>query len=311
MTGRPSVAITGATSFTAPFLARAFTRARFRVVAACPRAAYTGRKGRIGREVAAVAHVRHGVSSSDGGLAAWARELRPEIWIHHHHPMGGFRSPDYDLAAARPASIDPLPELVDALAKGGCRGIVLSGSYFEPGEGGPAAALAPTPYARSKSEVWDALREIGRRSGVRVAKVVVPNVIGPGEDETRLVPALLAAARERRAFELRAPGSVSDQLPADALAEVYVEAAQALLAGEAQVRRPAGRAETVEALASRVCVELVEQHLGAPAPEVREAKRRDPAVERRNPEREVRACDWPAFWAGYARWIGQGFSTGC
>lgn len=143
---RPRVALTGATSASGPWIARALARRGFAVHASCPRprGAYTGR-----RRVRLVlleehAHVDLGVRAEAGELVAWLRELRPEICVLHHHPMQGFRSPAYDLSLARRVALEPLPELAKALHEGGARGVVFSGSYFEPGEG----ELRPRPPPR-------------------------------------------------------------------------------------------------------------------------------------------------------------------
>ncbi len=296
------VALSGATSASGPWIARALVQRGFSVHASCPRPreAYAGRRRARLALVEGCARVAFGVRAEAGDLARWLRELRPALFVHHHHPMEGFRSPGYDLARAREIALRPLPELVKALREGGARGVLFSGSYFEPGEGGTAPDAAATPYARSKRETWEALRALAAEHGLALSKVVVPHAIAPLESEERLVPGLLRAARRGEPFLLRAPDSLADTLPAPALAESYAEAALALLAGRASLRRPSGRVEAARDFAGRVLRELAVAELGLSPCRLELARPAGPAPAFQNPERERQRLDWPAFWRSYA-----------
>jgi nucleoside-diphosphate-sugar epimerase len=298
----PRVALSGASSASGPWIARALAQRGFSVHASCPRPreAYAGRRRARLALLEGCARVDFGVRAEAGDLARWLRELRPALLVHHHHPMEGFRSPDYDLLRAREIALRPLPELAKALRQAGARGVVFSGSYFEPGEGGSSPADPATPYARSKRETWQALCGLAAEHGLGLAKVVIPNAIAPLEAEERLIPSLLRAARRGEAFAVRAPESRADFLPAPALAECYAEAALALLAGRAGVRRPSGWVGPARDFAGRVLRELAVAELGLSPCRLELARPAGPAAAFRNPERERRPVDWPAFWRAYA-----------
>ena len=299
----PVVAISGASSFTALWIARALRANGWHVHALCHRHedAYAGLRAlRIGllRECS---EVHFDLCAEDGGLARWVRRHRPDVWIHHHHWMEAFRSSDYDSARAREVGLDPLPELVAALAHERVAGVIYSGTFFEPGEGGNPPATPATPYARSKQEVWEALASQAGATGLGVSKIVIPNPIGPLENEDRLVPSLVRSSLQGAPFALGAPDSVSDYLPVDVLARVYVTTARELLAGRALIRRPSGLIATARDWTQTVARDLIKTRLGLDPCPLTEAS--GPASSFRNPDTERESIDWERVWDDYARWI--------
>jgi nucleoside-diphosphate-sugar epimerase len=298
----PRIALSGATSATAPWIARALARRGWSVHASCPRPreAYDARRRARLALLEPHARVHFGVRAEGDGLAAWLRELRPAVLVLHHHPMRGYRSPAYDLGLARRIAVEPLPGLAKALRDGGARGVAFSGSYFEPGEGGAPPGSPVSPYARSKREAWEALRALCPEHGLAAGKVVVPNAVAPLEAGDRLVPSLLRAARAGEPFLLRAPDSLADFLPAPALGECHAELCEALLAGRPAVLRPSGWVASAREFAARALRELAVGELGLPPCPLEPAAPAGPAAAFRNPERERRPLDWSAFWRCYA-----------
>ena len=330
---RPRVALSAASSFTGCWIARAFHESGWNVLPVCsqPEAAYSGlRLARI-RFLQRFVPVHFGCEAADRRLAAWIRQHRPHVWIHHHHFMENFRSSDYDLGRALRNGLEPLPGILDAVASGGGVGVVYSGSYFEPGELGQIwQAAAPTPYALSKHMVWDALRQGCESSGLRIAKIVIPNPVGPLENEDRLIPCMIRQAECGAALHLRAPGQFVDNLAIEDLAAEYVLAAARILsvpvgvpalAGElrkdglkpellrvsstgAEYIRPSGRISTTLDWVQFAAAELLEKRLGLP-PCTIECDR--PADRTLVPaEAAMDATDWPKAWDRYAAWLRRG-----
>lgn len=241
------------------------------------------------------------------GLSHWVARQNLDLWVHHHHPMDRFRSPDYDVAAARAASLIPLPALMRALAGAGVRGLIYSGTYFEPREGGHDEGGSVTPYARLKHEVSLALSGYCAEYQLKFAKVVIPAPAGALENEDRLTPQLILAASRRQPLSLRSPDSVMDALPGEALAKVYLRAAERLDAlessGEALVFRPSGKvlsaiewAEQVRAtILSRL--NLADSLLLQCPP----ASQRPEPARFRNPADQEVEVDWDLFADAYAR----------
>ncbi len=300
----PAVAITGASSFTALWIARALHADGWKVHALCHRAAaeHSGLHALRLRLLRECSEVHFGLSAENGDLARWVLRERPLLWIHHHHWMEAFRSPAYDVARARAVGLVPLPDLVAALARQQAAGILYSGSFFEPGEGDNSAAAPATPYARSKREVWDALTRHAGDAGLPLSKVVIPNPVGPLENDDRLVPSLIRSSLNRAPFVLGAPDAISDYLPVSVLARIYVAVARDLLAGRSQIRRPSGQVATTGEWGRSVCRELIGDALGLEPCPLTEASR-GPATCFRNPDREREPIDWKSVWSDYAAWI--------
>lgn len=287
-----SVAVSGASSFTGLCIAAAFHNAGWRVfpLLTRPLARYDGVAA---RRIARLPEPVVAGPVEAGGFAAWIRTARPRLWVHHHHHMAGFRAPDYDGARADAIGLAPLDALLDALAVSSCRGIIHSGTVFE---------AQASPYAVSKARVWSAIRDGSARRGLPVAKVVIPNPVGPLENDDRLTPVIVARARRGLPVEVPQPAAVADYLPGDVLARRYVAVAERMLAGERDiVARPSGRAMSVLDWIAEVNLELIAQRLGLTpiAPRVSGASEDAPCL--RNPAAEAEQVDWRAFWDGYAR----------
>ena len=145
-------------------------------------------------------------------------------------------------------------------------GVIYSGTYFEQGEGGQVwQRTAATPYARSKALIWDALRRGCESRGLRPGKVVIPNPVGPLENDDRLIPCMIRHAEARTALQLQAPGQLVDHVPIDDLAADYIRlATQLLTSSEQAIVRPSGRISTTLDWVQFAGRELLEKRLGLP-----------------------------------------------
>ena len=198
-------------------------------------------------------------------MAKWIREHRPAIWIHHHHFMENFRSPQYDVEKARAVGLTPLPEIVSSLKNSGCRGVIFSGSYFEPGEGGQSLDAPVTPYSQSKRWVWEKLTELCQPQSLPLSKVVIPNPIGPFENDDRLIPIMIRNARTRETLTLSSPEALGDNLSVFDLADQYVRVAKEMLEGKGAIVRPSGWVATTRDFVAGINEALVEKELGLTA----------------------------------------------
>lgn len=306
---QPRVALTGASSYTGACVAEALARAGARVFALCHRAlsSYQGVKAlRLKRVVNAGATLVGELSAEDGRLAAWVRTERLDVWLHHHHFMEDFRARDYRLETAEQVALLPLPALFDGLTSAGVRHVIHSGTYFEPGEGGPLRTSPATPYAEHKARTFRAVEEGCRERGLALTKIVIPAPIGALENEDRLTPQVIRAAERGEPFSLGSPGTVMDVIPGEVLAEVYVRAALAELSGlsaPVRVLRPSGWVVTVQAWIDWVR-EQVLTPLGLESRFQLDVKPRASwaaDVHFENPVAERLVIDWPEVGARYAR----------
>jgi UDP-glucose 4-epimerase len=301
------VAITGVSSYSGACIARAFAQAGYRTtgILSASRTSYGGRKRlrlesleEFGVTLAAE------LPAQGGKMSAWLRRQKFELWVHHHHPMEQFRSQDYDVAAASKVALDPLLDLASAWTDAHVSAVLYSGTYFEPGEGGQSAQASGTPYARLKAQVAERLFELAEERGISRGKIVIPSPIGALENEDRLTPQLLLAALRGEPFLIRSPNSVFDNIPGEALATVYVEAAAKLLSSEEpteRIDRPSGSVVTAAEWAAWVD-EHIAQRLGKKLLfRVPEPSERPAATSFQNPESERIAVDWRAVGAAYAQ----------
>lgn len=254
-----------------------------------------------------------GIRAEDGSMAQWVRNHRPKYWIHHFHHMEAFRSPEYDVKKSLEVGLDPLELLVRQLAEGGCRGVIHSGSYFEPGEGSQSISAKVTPYAETKRQIWLTLKELVDRSRIPLAKVVIPNPIGAGENLDRLIPLMIKKAVAGGELELKTPHGTADNLPVTLLAEVYEMAIQdfASAGEEASLLpvfyRPSVGAMTQVEFAQMINRDLVQKCLGLAEVKISlVAQDSTPAFPYSNASELRMRVQWEQFWKDYAAQLKQG-----
>jgi nucleoside-diphosphate-sugar epimerase len=244
------------------------------------------------------------VRAEDGSMVKWIETHRPQIWIHHHHFMTDFRSPQYDLDRANQVAIKPLPALIKALAASDCRGLIFSGSYFEPGEGGQINEQQVTPYGRNKAQTWHELARECATHELYLSKVVIPNPVGPFENEDRLTPVMLRKATHHELLDVRSPNSVSDNIPASSLAQTYLQVAEDLFAqGLASIVRPSGWIMTVREWVELINGQLLVASLGRAPCEVQWGSNEAPKTEYRNRDVIAEMPSPNAFCTDYAKWL--------
>lgn len=305
-TDTPRIAVTGASSCTGFWIATSLVEAGYEVHALCarPAAAYRGRRRILLDRLARRMPIHFDLKAGAGAFPRWIREHRPDVWVNHHHPMKDFRKASYDLEDARAQAVAPLDDLLAALAEYEATGVVFTGSYFEPGEGGPEAPKRRTPYAHSKREAWNAIQVGCKTHGLLASKIVVPNAIGPLEAPERLIPALVHASRKGVDFRLASPRSSADSLPVRTLGQSYAQTVAALLEGRCGIRRPSGHTSQVAAWVETILRELVRDRLElTPCTIVTAAEGTAPALRFTNPAEERSPVDWADFWDHYAEWL--------
>lgn len=296
------VALSGGTSFTALWITHELINQGHTVSVLCQNSLkdYSGIKKKRLAQLPLEARQFGSIHAEKGELAAWIQTHRPDFFIFHHHHMTDFRSPTYDYDKAMEVSSRPLGDLVKALKDAGTRGVIYSGTYFEPGEGGQRDNSQVTPYAKSKKIVWEKLQSLCSEAEISLSKIVIPNPIGPLENEDRLIPTLIKNAHLGLEFVSRSPQSVGDHLPARALAEVYGEAIGLLEKNQARIFRPSGKISTVREFIELTQSELIRERLHLKPCSVKFSQDDKSPVTYQNPRSESRSIDWAKFWDFYA-----------
>jgi UDP-glucose 4-epimerase len=234
----PRIVITGASSFTALWIAEALKRAGFSVDGLCSRYEehYADLQlARINR-FRTFGTVHFGLNAGSDEVIHWVRKNKPTVWIHHHHFMQNFRSKEYNIRRAYSECVEPIPELVAELVDVKCRGIIFSGTSIEPGEL-KIENTSPTPYAQSKKQVWDALLSSVSEMDILLSKVVIPNPIGPLENGDRLIPRMIFKSFVKEKLDLIS-GNGLENISVFRLAEEYVRAVKSLLLNKSEYIRP-------------------------------------------------------------------------
>lgn len=150
-----------------------------------------------------------------------ASESRWDLLCHHAAEVREYRRSDFDVVAAVASNVRNAPEILDRLTVQGCRGVVLTGTFFEGGEGAGSDGI-PTvsPYGLSKFLTAEIFRFYLRERALRMGKFVVPNPFGPYE-ERRFTAYLMEKWFANQTATVRTPDYVRDNIHVSLLAKAY------------------------------------------------------------------------------------------
>ena len=252
------ILLTGASSFTGLWFARALHAASHDVVAPLRRPREDYRGDVRAKRVAQLDQVAECSLVSVFGDEAFLDLCRSGTWdllCHHAAEVGDYRSPSFDVAGALAANTRNFPDVLKAMF--GLRGVVLTGSVFEANEGAGTAPLrAFSPYGLSKALTADLVRFCCELAGIPLGKFVIPNPFGPFE-EPRLCAYLIRQWQAGQAAEVRTAAYVRDNIHVDLLASAYAAFAERVSVGSGFIRaNPSGYVETQGAFAERFAREI-------------------------------------------------------
>jgi UDP-glucose 4-epimerase len=249
-----NILLTGASSFTGYWFAKALSEAGHRVVAPlrAARADYVeGIRAERVHRLAAIAEIVDAapfggdrfLSVAGGGF---------DVLCHHAAQVGGYRSPDFDIARALAENTANLRSVLQALARGGLSNVVLTGSVFEQNEGaGEPPLVAFSPYGLSKGLTAEVVRHRCREFGIRYGKFVIPNPFGALE-EPRFCAYLIRSWKKGEVAQVNTPNYVRDNVHVSLLAGAYAKFVGELVGGKGRDKlNPSGYVETQGAFAER------------------------------------------------------------
>ncbi len=256
-----NILLTGASSFTGLWFAKALTRAGHRVAAPLRRARadYEGlRRDRV-ETVGEFAELIENCSFGSERFLELARSDHWDALCHHAAEVGDYRSPDFSIDGALGANTHNLRTVIETMRARGLKAVILTGSVFEEGEGAGTAPLAAfSPYGLSKGLTAAVMRHYCREVGARFAKFVIPNPFGPFE-EPRFCSYLVRTWKAGETASVKTPAYIRDNIHVDLLAAAYgrfVDKALAAPAGAQLQLNPSQYAETQGAFATRFQREL-------------------------------------------------------
>jgi nucleoside-diphosphate-sugar epimerase len=301
---------TGASSFTGAWFIKALAEQGANIVAVTRRPASSYEGIAALRLAMARDHARvidECAFGSSKFLKAIAAHGPFDVICLHAAGAAGHRDPGFDPLAAFEANCRDIGRVFATLAEDRPPTILATGSVFEADEGaGSPPAGAVGAYGLSKTITWQVMRFHAERSGLALAKFVIPHPIGPLE-KPGLTSGLARAWLEGRVPMVRQPHLVRDVVPVDRLAICYSRFAAAIARG-APCRRlaPSGWIETTHDFAARFAAAM-RQRLGIPCPFTSALPPTDniEPVVRCNTDPVDRLCpEWSeaVFWDRLAHW---------
>src|SRR6185295_14407255 len=94
-----------------------------------------------------------------------------------------YKSPDFNVCAAVAKNTRRIQNVLKLLPANSAAAFLLTGSFFEGGEGAGSEALPHfSPYGLSKALTVDVCTYYCKILGVRIGKFVIPNPFGPWEE---------------------------------------------------------------------------------------------------------------------------------
>jgi UDP-glucose 4-epimerase len=252
--------LTGVSSFTGCWFASALAEAGWDVLCTCRQRldAYAG------MDVRRLAQARHAgcelvgeTAFGDARFLDLVARQRFDLLCHHGVEVGDFRRDGFDPIGVLSAATLHADRVLQLLARGGARAVIVTGSMFEPEEGGSSDhSPAVNAYGVAKRLIWEELRHGARRHGLVAARFVVPHPFGP-LDKPGLVDHLLRAWRAGQAASIDHPHLVRDFIHVDFLSAVYAAFCGELLRGRAaRSLAPSGCVGTILAQARRLSAEM-------------------------------------------------------
>ena len=265
------ILLTGSSSFTGMWFARALADAGHEVVTTMTRSepdAYEDalRRERIFDVLSRASKVRWSLSFGESSFIELAGDSF-DVLCHHGADVTGYKSPDFDVHRAVATNTRQLKTVIEAFQRGGGQAVVHTGSVFEGGEGAGSEGLPHfSPYGLSKALTAEVLRYECGRAGIPLGKLVITNPFGPLE-EPRFTTYLMRTWLAGETPTVRTPDYVRDNIHVQLLAQAYAQFVGASVTAPEPFTRicPSGYIESQGSFAQRFARE-VGQRLGIETP---------------------------------------------
>jgi UDP-glucose 4-epimerase len=208
----------------------------------------------------------YGCSFGDESFLALVGEGGWDLLCHHAADVTNYRSPDFDTVGAVANNTRNLPAVLEVLKDVGCMRVLLTGTFFEGGEGAGSQGLPDlSPYGLSKALTAQMFRFYCAQASLSLGKFVIPNPFGP-EEEPRFTAYLIKSWVTGGTPACSSPAYIRDNIHVSLLAKAYVRFAEDLpvVPGFTKIN-PSGYAESQGAFTLRVAQEM-RPRLNLPCP---------------------------------------------
>lgn len=218
------VLLTGATSFTGAYIARALLDQGFSVLAPLQSSLsdYTDLK-RERLDLIPEAIFSESTDLNSSKFLSCIEENKPDIFINHAFDTYNYRSPDYDVHSALKNSTGNISQIIKTLKDNNCKLFIHSGSSFEPGG---YSQYGVSPYGVAKKMAWDLIAFYCQMTSLPCLKIYIPNPYGYLENTDRLLPILKQKIEAKETFILSSPYTIRNNIKVESLSGYYVQAAQ-------------------------------------------------------------------------------------
>lgn len=249
------VLLTGASSFTGYWFARALQAKGVHVVAPLRSAAGSyaeGPRAERVRRLRAVAEIVEAAPFGSNRFLEAANAGGYDLLCHHAARVGDYRSPEFDIPGALAENTANLRTVLKLMERRGLRGVVLTGSMFEQNEGaGERPLVAFSAYGLSKGFTAAVVGHRCREFGLAYGKFVIPTPFGPLE-EPRFCAYLIRSWKKGEIARVHTPSYVRDNIHVSLLADAYAKFVGEMGVGKARDKlSPSGYVETQGAFAER------------------------------------------------------------
>ncbi|WP_419909999.1 NAD-dependent epimerase/dehydratase family protein [Hoeflea sp.] len=251
--------LTGASSFTGYWFARALADAGHTVIAPLLGTVkgYTGVRGERVKSLAEFAEVVEECPFGSDAFRDAIEGLQVDLLCHHAALVTGYRDPGFDILNALSNNTERFDEVLNWLEADKFKGVLLTGSVFEQDEGaGDAPRDAFSTYGMSKTLTSQLVAYICRSSGVPFHKFVIPNPFGPYE-ERKFTSYLVQTWQRGETASVKTPDYVRDNIHVDLLALAYARFVSEIGNGTAKTKiNPSGYVSTQADFARRFSSEI-------------------------------------------------------
>jgi nucleoside-diphosphate-sugar epimerase len=255
------ILLTGASSFTGYWFASQFTQAGHEVHATFTRSdidSYTDgvRRHRV-QAVANQCTPVFGCRFGDTPFFTLLESGKFDVLCHHAADVTNYRDPNFDVTQAVANNTNEAKRCLELFAARGGRGLIVTGSVFEGGEGAGSDGLpAFSPYGLSKQLTAGIFEYYAGTAELPFGKFVIPNPFGPWE-ESRFTAYLMRCWSQGEVAAVQTPAYIRDNIHVSLLSLAYVAFVEKLTSDRRSLRlNPSGYVESQGQFAERVAREV-------------------------------------------------------
>lgn len=188
-----------------------------------------------------------------------------DLLCHHAAETSDYKSLTFNFAEALKRNTFQVASILKLLQNKSCNRVLLTGTVFEPGEGGNFESRSVSLYGLSKGLTYQVFKYFTETAKMSLGKFVIPNPFGPYE-ELRFTSYLVKTWLEGKTAAVSTPEYIRDNIHVDLLAKAYRIFAESLSSNPGiAIHRPSGYIETQGAFAKRISREIASR-ISIPCP---------------------------------------------